>query len=149
MIKILLASDHAGFKLKEKIKKYLANNSDFIIEDYGTFSDKISVDYPDYGSKVAKAIANGEADRGILVCKTGIGMSIIANRYKKVRAALCYDKDMAIMSRKHNNSNILVLAACKFEESDYVYELISLWLTTEFEGGRHQIRIKKLDLLPE
>lgn len=145
-MKIVIGCDHAGFKLKESIKDYFAQKEGIRVEDYGTYSCE-SVDYPDYGAKVAKAIAMGEFERGILICKTGIGMSIIANRYNKVRAALCYDKESVLMSRKHNNANILVLPAYRFENSEDVFDLVKLWLETEFEGSRHQRRIEKLDSL--
>lgn len=145
-MKIAIACDHAGFKLKERIRDYFSQKEGTLIKDYGTYTCD-SVDYPDYGAKVAKAVATGKFDRGILICKTGIGMSIIANRYKKVRAALCYDKDSILMSRKHNDANVLVLPAYRFENSEDVFELVKLWLETEFEGGRHQRRIEKLDSL--
>jgi ribose 5-phosphate isomerase B len=145
-MKVIIASDHAGFKLKEKIKRYLANNTELQVEDYGAYSED-RVDYPDYGSRAARDVANGIADRAILICKTGIGMSIIANRYKKIRAALCCNKEMVLMSRRHNDANVLVLPAILYENSDDVFELIDLWFHTEFEGGRHIARVHKLDEL--
>jgi ribose 5-phosphate isomerase B len=145
-MKVIIASDHAGFKLKEKIKRYLANNTELQVEDYGAYSED-RVDYPDYGSRAARDVANGIADRAILICKTGIGMSIIANRYKKIRAALCCNKEMVLMSRRHNDANVLVLPAILYENSDDVFELIVLWFHTEFEGGRHIARVHKLDEL--
>ncbi|OGF58363.1 MAG: ribose 5-phosphate isomerase B [Candidatus Fischerbacteria bacterium RBG_13_37_8] len=144
-MKVALASDHAGYKLKERIKAYLGKCNTIFVEDYGTFSTD-SVDYPDYGSKAAIAVQEGSADRAILVCKTGIGMSIIANKFRTIRAALCHDKETILMSRKHNNANVLVLGAYLFEDSPEVNELITLWLKTEFEGGRHQRRVDKLNI---
>ncbi len=145
-IKIGIASDHAGFSVKEKIKQYLLNSNNIIIKDYGTNSLD-SVDYPDYAKKIAKSLQKGIIDKGILICKTGIGMSIAANRFKGIRAALCYDKESTILSRKHNDSNILILPAYLFENSKDLEDILNLWLTTDFEGGRHLKRLKKINNL--
>jgi RpiB/LacA/LacB family sugar-phosphate isomerase len=145
-MKIVIACDHAGYTLKEKIKAFLNTKTELTLEDYGPFSTD-RVDYPDYGSKAAQAVKNGLFDRAILICKTGIGMSIVANKFKNIRAALCHDRETIIMSRKHNDANILVLGAYIFENSNEVFDLIMLWLTTEFEGGRHADRIAKIKAL--
>jgi len=142
-MRIVLGCDHAGFVVKERIKEFLKKAPGIIVEDYGCYTAE-RVDYPDYGSKVACAVQDGLVDRGILICKTGIGMSIVANKFKNVRAALCHDKETILMSRKHNNANILVLGAYIFEESTEIFEWITLWLNTEFEGGRHQERLDKI-----
>jgi len=143
-IRIGIASDHAGFIIKEKIKEYLLNLNNIAIKDYGTHSLD-SVDYPDYAKKIAKSLQKGKIDKAILICKTGIGMSIAANRFKGIRAALCYDKESTILSRKHNDSNVLILPAYLFENSKGLDDILNLWLTTDFEGGRHLRRLKKID----
>lgn len=143
MNKIYLASDHAGFLLKEKIKKFLEKNN-YNYEDLGTNSQK-SVDYPDFAKKVVKKIQKQKNSKGILICKTGIGMSIFANRFKKIRAALCYDSYSAKMSRLDEDSNILCLKSEKisFEKTK---KIISTWLNTKFSKKlRHIRRVKKLD----
>ena len=142
-MKIVLAADHAGFTLKERIKEFLSKSPGIMVEDYGTYGNE-RVDYPDYGSKAAEAVQNGLFERGILICRTGIGMSIVANKFKNVRAALCHDKETILMSRKHNNANILVLGAYMFENSLEIFDLVTSWLNTEFEGGRHQDRLNKI-----
>ncbi len=139
-MKIAIASDHAGFPMKEHIKEYLS--SKYVVIDFGTYSTD-SVDYPDFGAKAAEAVASGECERGILVCGSGIGMSIIANKVDGVRAALCYQKDLAIMSRRHNNSNVLVLAG-RYTAKEYAEEIIDSWIAEEFEGDRHNRRIEKI-----
>ncbi len=139
MISIAIASDHAGFKLKEFIKKSLKNIA--IIEDVGTFSEE-SVDYPDYGSKVADAVSKGFYERGILICKSGIGMSVVANKFRNVIATLCHDEYTAIASRAHNNSNILCLPGILDEE--FALKIVKIWLETPFEEGRHQRRLLKI-----
>lgn len=142
-MRIAIGSDHGGYKLKEEIKKYLQSKG-YIYKDFGCNSEESS-DYPDYGFPVAKAVSRGEYEKGILVCRTGIGMSIVANRIKGVRAALCYNIDAAKKSREHNDSNILVLAA---DIIDFVSAkgIIDMWLNTEFTGGRHKRRIDKIDI---
>jgi len=139
---IVIGSDHAGYHLKEKIRMYLLENG-FEIEDAGAKNEN-SVDYPDYGIKVASLVSAGKFNRGILLCGTGIGMSIVANRFSNVRAALCNDLFSAIMSRRHNNSNILVIGGRVVGEG-LALEILKAWLETPFEGGRHQLRIDKFN----
>ncbi len=138
-MKIAIASDHAGFELKENIKKYL---TDYEIVDYGT-NDTNSMDYPDTGFEAANAVANKDCERGILICGSGIGMSIVANKVAGIRAALCQTKQFAKLSRLHNNSNILILSGRLISEY-LAKEIIEVWLNTEFEGGRHQKRLDKI-----
>jgi ribose 5-phosphate isomerase B len=139
---IIIGSDHAAFELKEKIKAYLLGKG-YPVEDAGTHS-AASVNYVDYGRKVAGAVSRGEFSRGILLCGTGIGMSIAANRFRNVRAALCSDLFSAKMSRVHNNSNILVLGG-RILGDILAFELVQTWLDTGFEGGRHLQRIQSID----
>ncbi len=139
--KICIASDHAGHELKEKIKDYLIKKSISVI-DLGPFSE-VSVDYPDYAKKVAKRVILRKSDAGILVCGSGTGMAITANKFKGVRAAQCYSKNSTILSRKHNNSNIICLGSrmLKYKEA---FKYVTYFLNTKFEGGRHQKRINKI-----
>lgn len=143
-MKIVIASDHAGFLLKEKIKDFLINEN-YLFEDVGTHSS-ISVDYPEYGFKAIQKILNGEADRGILICGTGIGMSIIANRFPKIRAALCHEPFSAQMARRHNNANVLVLGGRLIGDGMAV-EVVKVFLETDFDGGRHERRVNLIDEL--
>ena len=135
-MKIAIASDHAGFDLKEKIKTFLTKHE---VIDYGA-NNSDSMDYPDTGFEAAKAVANGECKRGILICGSGIGMSIVANKVSGIRAALCQTKQFAQLSRLHNDSNILVLSG-RFISEYLAKEIIEIWFSTEFEGGRHQKRL--------
>ena len=137
-MKIAIGSDHAGYEYKEIIKKYLINKGYQII-DKGTHS-KDSVDYPIYGEAVGKTVSSGEADRGIVICGTGIGISISANKIKGIRAALCTNEYMARMSRKHNNANVLAFGA-RVLGIDVAIAIVEEFLKTEFEGGRHNIRV--------
>lgn len=142
---ILIASDHAGFNLKEKIKPHLIKEG-LRVKDLGTYS-KERCDYPLFAYRLAKEISRGRFSRGILICKSGIGNSIVANRLPGVRAALCYNLKAARLSRQHNNSNILVLGAAFTKEKE-AKRIISSWLNTEFAGGRHKRRlnlIKKIE----
>ena len=139
---IIIGSDHAGYDLKEKVKSYLIEKG-YEVEDAGTTSET-SVNYVDYGKKVAEAVSSGRVTRGILICGTGLGMSMIANRYKNVRAALCSDLFSAKMSRLHNDANILALGG-RLIGDILAFELVQTWLSTEFEGGRHLERIKQLE----
>jgi len=139
---IIIGSDHAAFDLKEKIKDYFFQ-IETNIEDVGTDS-KDSVDYPDFGIKVASAVSKGKFERGILLCGTGLGMSMVANRFPHVRAALCNDLFSAIMSRRHNNSNILVIGGRVTGES-LAIAMLEAWLETSFEGGRHESRLLKME----
>jgi len=141
-VKIAIGSDHAGFTLKEGVKKFLSQG-DLEIEDMGTHSAD-SVDYPDFGMEVARRVSSEKAAKGILVCGSGVGMSIVANRFPGVRAALSLDRETAIMSRKHNDSNILVLAGRR-SDIETAESIVAAWLETEFEGGRHQKRLDKID----
>lgn len=141
---IVIGSDHAAYQLKEKIKSYLTENG-IIIKDIGTQSES-SVDYPDYGIRVASLVSAGGFTRGILLCGSGIGMSIVANRFSNVRAALCNDLFSAITSRKHNNSNVLVMGARIIGEA-LAIEILKAWLETAYEGGRHQQRLDKFNSL--
>jgi glycine hydroxymethyltransferase len=139
---IVLACDHRGNKLKEFIKEFLENSGHTVI-DSGTFSSEISVDYPDYGAKAAKLVSEGEVHRGIIICGTGIGMSIVANKFPKVRAALCHNTFSAERSRQHNDSNILVLGSDVVGE-DIAKDICHIWLKTDFEEGRHKMRLDKI-----
>lgn len=139
---ISLSADHAGFQYKELIKKHLAEKGIEVI-DRGTFSE-VSVDYPDYVQKSASDVINSIADFGIGVCGSGIGVSISANKIKGIRAALVLNEEMASLSRKHNNSNFLALSQ-KFIKQDQLFLIVDTWLNTQFEGGRHQRRIDKLE----
>ncbi|MEE8547575.1 MAG: ribose 5-phosphate isomerase B [bacterium] len=137
-----VASDHAGFDLKGIIKEHLeARNVEVI--DLGPHSGE-SVDYPDFASKLAQCILNGGADRGILVCGTGLGMSMSANRYRGIRAALCHDHFTASSARRHNDSNVLVLGG-RVLGSELAIEILDTWLDADFEGDRHKRRIDKME----
>jgi len=139
--KICIASDHAGYELKEAIKDYLINKSIPII-DIGPFSE-ISVDYPDYAKKVSKRLLLKKSDVGILVCGSGTGMAIAANRFKGIRAAQCYSLSSTILSREHNNSNIICLGSRMLKYKD-AFKYVTYFLSTKFKGGRHQKRIEKI-----
>ena len=140
-MKIGIGADHRGFNLKEKIKEHLSKDG-VDVKDFGTFSEE-PFDYPDVAKVLAESVGRGEIDRGILVCNSGIGMSISANKVKGVRAALCRDIEDAEASRRHNDSNLLALGAGRtdFEISSVIIET---WLKTPFEGGRHERRVKKI-----
>lgn len=137
-----IGSDHGGYELKESIKEYLTKEGIRYI-DYGTNSPE-SVDYPDFGKRVADAIIDKEIHRGILICGTGIGISITANRMKGIRCALCSDTFSARMSREHNNANILALGG-RVIGAGLAEDIVKIFLDTEFEGGRHERRINKID----
>lgn len=142
-IRIAIGADHGGFTLKETIKKYLEAKG-YSVHDYGTFNEE-SVDYPDFAKKVAKAIASGECERGILLCRNGIGMSIAANRFKNVRAATCYDVETAKSSRVHDNTNVLSLGA-DFLDDKKAMAIVDSWIRTEFDGSERRIRrIRMID----
>lgn len=143
-MKIAMASDHAGYELKQKIKAYLEATG-LAVEDFGTFKTA-ATDYPDYGILAARAVAQGKADRGILICGTGIGMSIVANKVKGIRAALCTSREMAELSRRHNDANVLALGGRLMSDSSAL-EIVDVWLKTPFEGERHLARIKKIHQL--
>jgi ribose 5-phosphate isomerase B len=136
-----LASDHGGFELKEEIKKHLIKKGYDII-DMGV-NDTQSVDYPDYGKRAALMVADKEADRGIIICGTGIGISIAANKVKGIRCALCTNEYMAKMSRMHNNANMLALGG-RVVGRGLALDIVDAWFSAEFEGGRHENRINKI-----
>jgi ribose 5-phosphate isomerase B len=140
-MKIVLACDHGGFQLKEAIKEHLGS-SEYEVMDIGVYNTD-SVDYPDFGKKAAEIVARGEADRGIIVCGTGIGISIAANKVKGIRCALCTNEFMAKMSRMHNNANMLALGE-RVLGKGVALSIVDEWLAAEFEGGRHEIRVNKL-----
>ena len=136
--KIIIGSDHAGFALKEKLKKYLQKKG-FSVKDAGAYS-KERCDYPVFAAEVAKNVSRGRFKQGLLVCKSGIGNSIVANRFRGVRAALCYNVKAAQLSREHNDSNILVLGSA-FSGGKKAENIVDVWLNTEFQGGRHKRRL--------
>ena len=140
MDKIAIACDHGGYDLKEAIKLHYAGRLEFV--DLGTDS-KDSVDYPDYAKSMAESIIDGKVDGGILICGTGIGTSIAANRYPQIRAALCTDTTMALRTRLHNDANVLALGA-RIIGNEVAFDIIDIFLSTSFEGGRHEVRINKL-----
>lgn len=142
MKKIAVASDHGGYLLKEKVKKHLMDRG-FEIIDLGTDSEE-SVDYPVYGKACGEAVASGRADLGVVVCGTGIGISIAANKVKGIRCGLCTSVEMAHLAKQHNNANILALGG-RTTEPELALKILDEWLDTEFEGGRHQRRVDMLD----
>lgn len=141
-MKIAIAADHGGFELKEALKKNLA---DFTLTDLGTHSTD-SVDYPDYGAELARRVAKGEFDRGILICGSGIGISIAANKVKGIRAALCHNAYTAEMARRHNDANVIAMGGRVVDEKTAL-EMTRIFLATDFEGGRHARRVEKLSAL--
>lgn len=141
MEKIAIASDHAGRELKDDLRDFLSENGVEVV-DMGVDNDN-SVDYPDYGIPVADSVSKGKIDRGILVCGTGIGMSILANKFRGVRAALVSDVFTARMSKEHNNANILVIGG-RIVGKGLAREMVKAWMETKFEGGRHQKRLDKI-----
>jgi ribose 5-phosphate isomerase B len=145
-MKIGLGSDHAGFELKEDLRVYLGGQEIEVV-DLGSY-DEEPVDYPDIGARVAQKVTRGEVDRGILICGSGIGMSIVANRFPGVRAAFCHDHYTARMSREHNDANLLVLGG-RLTGKGLAREILKVWLETEFQGGRHRKRLEKITALEE
>ena len=141
-MKVIIGCDHAGFALKTQVKGLLETLG-YSVEDVGCQSEE-SVDYPVYGKAVATGVAKGEFAKGILICGSGLGMSMIANRFPGVRAALCNDLYSAVLSRRHNDANLLVMGG-RLIGSDLAEEIVRTWLTTEFDGGRHERRIAQLD----
>lgn len=140
-MKIAIASDHAGFEMKEKIKPFLKSMK-HDVKDFGT-NDMKPVDYPDFALKVASAVAKKQFERGILFCGTGLGMSIAANKVDGIRAVLCYDTETAKLSREHNDANILTIGA-RVIDIENAKEIIKVWLKTDFLGGRHLTRVEKI-----
>lgn len=141
-MRIALGADHAGFSLKEFLRREL-EAAGHEVTDFGTHSADSS-DYPDYAHKVASAVAEGRCERGILVCFTGVGMSISANRHRGVRAALAYNADVVELTRRHNNANVLALGA-KYVSPAQAREWVKTFLETPFDGGRHERRVKKME----
>jgi ribose 5-phosphate isomerase B len=140
-MKIAIGSDHGGYELKEALIGYLKKEK-YNVNDLGTHS-KESCDYPLIGFDVAKAVGDGRADRGVLICKTGVGMAIIANKVHGVRAAACYDKEMAKSAREHNNCNVIVFAA-SYSSFKQAVDMLKAWLTAEPLGDRHERRVKQI-----
>ena len=138
---IALGADHGGYELKEAIKQHLEERG-IAYCDFGTNSTA-SCDYPDYAGPAAKAVAAGECEKGIVICTTGIGVSIVANKVKGIRCGLCSDPLSASLTRRHNNTNMLAMGAGIIGQN-LALEIVDVWLTTEFEGGRHQRRIDKV-----
>lgn len=141
-MKIAIGCDHRGLELKEKIEEALSVNG-FPFEDFGTFSEE-ACDYPDIAIPVAQAVSRGEYERGILICATGIGMSIAANKVRGAYCALCLNPSMATISRNHNNANILSLGS-SVTNAEASIEIVNAWLGAEFEGGRHSRRVAKIE----
>lgn len=145
-MKIAIACDHGGFELKQVIINRL-NEQGYEVKDFGCYSCE-SVDYPDYAYPVAKSVADKEYDRGILICGTGIGMSIAANKVKGIRCALCHDVFSAHATREHNDSNVLAMGA-RVIGAGLAIDIVDTWLKTEFTGGRHSSRIEKITAIEE
>ena len=141
---LYLGSDHGGLPLKEAVKELLDKRG-IAFEDCGTYNGD-SVDYPDFGEKVARGVSTGVAERGLLFCGTGIGMSIVANKFPHVRAALATDVYMARMAKEHNNANILVLGG-RVLDREKAKRMVAAWIDATFEGGRHQERLNKIEAL--
>lgn len=143
-MKIALASDHAGFELKEKVKKFL-NEHKYQVVDFGAFSND-SVDYPDNAFPASKSVASGDSDFGILICGTGTGMAITANKVTGIRAANCVTLQMAEMARSHNNANVLTMGS-RLISPELALDIVKKFLETDFDGGRHLTRINKIHTL--
>jgi ribose 5-phosphate isomerase B len=140
---IPIASDHAGYEMKQKLVAELSAMG-YAPQDLGTSAPSSADDYPDYAHPLAREVSSGEVKRGILLCGSGVGMDIVANRYPGVRAALAWEPEIAELSRKHNDSNVLVLPA-RFMTNENAIEAMKRWLKTDFEGGRHERRVEKID----
>ena len=141
MKKVFISSDHAGYQLKEQIKKKFSKK--FLFEDLGTHNSKNSVNYPDYAHNLCKKVSKNNQNMGILVCGSGMGMSMAANKHKKIRAALGYSIRNTRLSRLHNNANIITLGS-RLTKKDTAFKCISVFFKTNFEGGRHKKRVKKI-----
>ena len=139
--KIGIACDHAGYDLKEYLKKYLKEKG-YIVSDYGTNSNE-SVDYPDYAHPLAESVEKNENDMGITICGSGNGISMVANKHQGIRAALCWNKEISKLAREHNNANVCSLPA-RFVSNEDAREMVEIFLNTEFEGGRHDKRVQKI-----
>lgn len=140
-MRVSVGADHAGFRLKEAVKEHLVA-AGHEVEDFGTAGDA-STDYPDYGAPAARAVARGDVHVGVLVCGSGIGMSMVANKVRGVRAALAWHPDIARLSRQHNDANVLCLPG-RFLGIEHALEIVDVWLDTAFEGGRHERRVDKI-----
>ncbi|MFO8235134.1 MAG: ribose 5-phosphate isomerase B [Bacteroidales bacterium] len=143
MKKIAISCDHAGYELKAFLSKYLSEQG-YKIDDFGTYSDE-SVDYPDFAHPMAKAITDGEDDIGISICGSGNGISMVANKYPKIRAALCWNEEISKLARAHNNANVCSLPG-RFVTFDEAKKIVNAFLSTEFEGGRHERRVEKIPI---
>ena len=141
MKKIYISSDHAGYNLKENIKRKFKKK--YIFLDLGTNNSKVSVNYPDFAHRLCKKVSNDSKNIGILVCGSGMGMSMAANKHKKIRAAVCYSVKNTKLSRLHNNANIITLGS-RLTKKNTAFKCIEAFLNTKFEGGRHEKRIKKI-----
>ena len=141
MKKLFISSDHAGYSLKEQIKKKFRNK--YYFHDLGTDNSKDSVNYPDYAHKLCKKVAKNTKNIGILVCGSGMGMSMAANRHKKIRAAVCYSTKNTKLSRLHNNANIITLGS-RLTKKNTAFKCIEVFVNTKFEGGRHKKRVRKI-----
>jgi len=139
--KIFISSDHAGFKLKEQIIKKFGKKYEFY--DLGTNNSKVSVNYPEYAHKLCKKVSKNDKNMGILVCGSGMGMSMAANKHKKIRAAVCYSLKNTKLSRLHNNANIITLGS-RLTKKNTAFKCIDIFINTKFEGGRHNKRVKKI-----
>jgi len=142
-MKIIIGSDHGGFELKEVCRGHIAALSEWDLTDAGVFN-RDAADYPKVAHLIARSVANGECERGILICGTGLGMSIVANRYRGVRAAVCHNLFTAQLSRQHNNANILVMGG-RVIGPGIALEMVDLFLKTPFDGGRHASRLNQID----
>jgi ribose 5-phosphate isomerase B len=139
--KIYISSDHAGYNLKENIKRKFKKK--YIFLDLGTNNSKVSVNYPDYAHRLCKKVSNDSKNIGILVCGSGMGMSMAANKHKKIRAAVCYSVKNTKLSRLHNNANIITLGS-RLTKKDTAFKCIEAFINTKFEGGRHKKRVEKI-----
>jgi ribose 5-phosphate isomerase B len=140
-MKIAIGSDHAGFNYKEAMKDHIQQTG-HDVDDLGTFTEA-SCDYPDYAHAVANAVEEGKADFGVLVCGSANGVAITANKHAGIRAAICWEKEIAVLARAHNNANIICIPA-RFVSTDAALEMVDTFLSTPFEGGRHQTRVGKI-----
>ena len=141
MKSIFISSDHAGYNLKEQIKKKFGKK--FLFRDLGTESSKVSVNYPDYAHKLCRKVSNNSKNIGILICGSGMGMAMAANKHKKIRAALCWNEEISELAKKHNNANIISIPA-RYVDNEEAIKIIEKFLKTKFEGERHLSRIKKI-----
>ncbi len=145
-MKIAFACDHGGFSAKEEVINYLKSNG-YTVKDFGTFSDE-SCDYPEFAEKVCNSVLSGESDKGVLICGTGIGMSIVANKIKGIRCAHVTDIFSAEMTRRHNDTNVIALGA-RITDTQTIIKLVDKFLTTDFDGGRHAVRVDKIKNIEE